>query len=97
MVSKELEHVDAVHVRHIEIENHESDGPECHLLDRLQPIGRLHEIERLHRLQRSPHHLPDGWRVVDNQNARHERLKTIRSNWRREGFTSLSTALALKS
>jgi hypothetical protein len=35
----------------VEVENHESDGPERHLLDRLQAIGRLDQVERLQRLQ----------------------------------------------
>ncbi len=47
--------------------------------------------------KRGPDHLPDGRRVVDDQDPWHERPKSIRLDVRREAFTSLLTAIARKS
>ena len=46
MLSHELEHVHAVHIGHVEVEDHEGDRPQGDLLDRLEAVGRLDEFRR---------------------------------------------------
>ena len=72
----ELQHVHAVHVRHVEVENHERHRAEGDLLDRIETVGGFDEIERLQRTQRGAHHFPDGRRIVDDQDSWHYVRKT---------------------
>jgi hypothetical protein len=73
MPPDELQHVDAVHVGHVEVEDDERHRSERDLLDRFEPVAGLDELGVLERTQRGAHHLADGSRVVDDQDLRHVR------------------------
>ena len=46
VAAHELQHLEAVHVRHVEVEDHQRDRSQRQLLDRLEPAGRLARIRR---------------------------------------------------
>ena len=70
-LADELEHVEPVHVGHVEVEHDQVGGRDHQALDRLEPGAGLAERESGQSLQRHPDHPADGRRVVDDEDSAH--------------------------
>ena len=71
MAADELQHFEAMHIRHVEIENHQADRAERELLDRLEAAARFGKANSADPGKGGPDHAADSGRVVNDDNALH--------------------------
>ena len=68
--SHEAQHLQPVHVGHVQVEHDQVDRRERELFDGFEPRRGLDDLHR-ERRQRSSHHAADGRRVVDDKEVWH--------------------------